>query len=141
MKGMEKMEPKDDKYLHSEITNLIFQSFYKVYNGLGIGFEKKHYIKALSIELNKLNVKSEIHKRLIIYYEQIELGEYIADLVVDNKVLISVETDTEIDSDKEQFLFTKLRACELEVGLLLNFGKVPESKRKIYTNDRKKNIS
>ena len=134
------MENQDDKYLHSELTNLIIQSFYKVYNGLGIGFERKHYLKALILELNKLDIKSEIQKRLVVYYDKNEIGEFIADLVVDNKILINIGLDNEISSDKEQILFTRLRSTELEIGLLLNFGKLPEFKRKIYTNDRKKNL-
>jgi len=135
------MEKTDEKYLHSEITNLIFQAFYKVYNSLGLGFEKKLYAKALCIEINKLGLKTEADKRLIINYEKEEIGDYIADLVVDNKVLINIGTDMEINPYNEQVLFTRLRSTNLEVGLLLNFGKLPEYKRKIYTNDRKKNLS
>jgi GxxExxY protein len=132
---------KDNNYLHSEITGKVLQAFYKLYNSLGIGFPKKLYINALVHELRKSGLTAEQNKNIEIYYDQVDVGEIPADIVVENLVLLEVHTDNEASAVKGQVLYNKLRSGKYEVGLLLNFGQSPEHVRKVYTNDRKSNLS
>lgn len=132
---------KDNNYLHSEITGKVLQAFYQVYNGLGIGFTKKEYINALIHDLRKPGLACEQNKSIEIYYDQVYIGDIIADIVVENQVLLDIHTDDEINTHKGKVLYNKLRSSIFEVGLLLNFGQSPEHLRKVCTNDRKSNLS
>jgi GxxExxY protein len=135
------MQDKDSNYLHSEVTGKVLQSFYKIYNGLGVGFPKKVYINAVIHDLRKAGLRAEQNKSIEIYYDQVDVGEIPADIIVEDLVLLEIHTDEEISGAKGQILFNKLRSSIYEVGLLLNFGQLPEQQRKIYTNDRKVNMS
>jgi len=135
------MAEKENIYLHSEITGKIIQGFYKVYNSLGIGFSKKLYINALVHEFHKTGLSAIQNTSIEIYYDQIDLGEISADIIVENLVLLEVHLDDEISAAKGQVLYNKLRSGIYEVGLLLNFGQSPEHLRKVHTNDRKANVS
>lgn len=132
---------KEDTYLHSEITGKILQSFFQVYNNIGFGFDKSIYIQSLQIELKRLGVKYEINKSEEIYYQAQDVGNFIADIIVEGIILIKVSGKEEISIIEEQVLYNHLKVSILEVGLLLNFGLTPQHKRKVYTNDRKSNIS
>jgi GxxExxY protein len=129
------------KYLHSEIIGKILQAYFHVYSNVGYGFEKIVYINSLQIELQKTGLKSESNKTVEIYYQTIDIGNFTADIVVENSVLIKICNKEELSVSDEQILFNQLRVSILEVGLLLNFGMSPQHKRKIYTNDRKSNMS
>jgi GxxExxY protein len=132
---------KESNYLHSELTGKILQSFFHVYNHTGYGFEKLIYIHSLQIELQKAGIKSEINKLVEIYYQTKDVGNFIADIVVDEKILIKICTREELSNIDEQVLYNHLKVCILEVGLVLNFGLSPQHKRKVYTNDQKSNMS
>lgn len=134
------MTQKED-FLHSDVTGKILQSFYLVYNGLGIGFSKKMYINSLMHELKKLGLSAESNKSIEIFYQQIDIGDIQVDILVNGIVLLEIETNNEIVVSNGQILYNKLRSSIYEVGLLLNFGQSPEHIRKIFTNDRKVNLS
>jgi GxxExxY protein len=135
------MPEKDNIYLHSGITGKVLQAFYKVYNSLGIGFPKKLYINAMVHEFRKTGLTAVQNKSIEIYYDQVDLGEIPADVIVENLVLLEIHIDDVISAAKGQVLYNKLRSGIYEVGLLLNFGQSPEHLRKVYTNDRKVNVS
>lgn len=116
------------QYLHSDLTDKIIKCFYKVYNTLGYGFLEKVYEKALCIELDKLGLEIKQQHPISVYYENQLIGEYYADIVVDDKVII------ELKAIHGNQLLNYLKATEIEIGLLLNFGIKPEIKRKIFTN-------
>lgn len=120
--------------LHSDITGKILEAFYKVYNTLGYGFLESVYKKAMLIELQKFGLFVERQKRIKVYYEGIQVGDYFADLIVNNCIIIELKAAENIHSEHEFQLLNYLKATEIEVGLLLNFGKRPEFKRKIFTN-------
>ena len=124
----------DEVYLHKELTAEIINRFYKVYNTLGYGFLEKVYEKALKYELEKAGFNVERQKPINVYYETELVGEYFADLLVENKVIIELKAAETICEEHENQLINYLKATEIEVGLLLNFGKNPEVKRKIFTN-------
>jgi GxxExxY protein len=95
----------------------------------------------LQIELQKAGLKSESNKPTGIYYQTIDVGNYTADIVVEGSVLIKICNKEELSATDEQILFNQLKVSIMEVGLLLNFGLMPQHKRKVYTNDRKSNMS
>ncbi len=124
-----------DNYKHSEITDKIIKGFYKVYNTLGYGFLEKVYENALCIELKEMGLYVEKQKRVKVYYKQKEVGEYFADITVENKVIIELKAAEGLCEEHECQLINYLKATDIEIGLLLNFGKKPEIRRKVFSND------
>lgn len=123
--------------LHEEITGSILKLFYEVYNELGYGFLEKVYHNALFNELKNNGFEVETQKKIKVFYKDIEVGEYYADLIVNNKVIIELKA-TEFISEAHEFqLINYLKSTNIEVGLLLNFGKKPEFRRKIFQNYKK----
>jgi GxxExxY protein len=123
--------------LHQEITDKILKCYYNVYNALGYGFFEKVYKNSLSIELieNNLSVKQQV--QIPVYYKEQNVGNYFADLLVDNKIILELKACESIVEEHETQLLIYLKATNYEVGLLLNFGKKPEFKRKIFANHYK----
>lgn len=125
------------QYLHSEITSNILKAFFNVYNKLGFGFLEKVYENAMLIELKKLGLNVEKQRPIKVYYDNELVGEYFADIIVNDLVIIELKAAETLIEAHEAQLINYLRATEIEVGLLLNFGKEPQHKRKIFTNDLK----
>jgi GxxExxY protein len=123
--------------LHQELTDVIIKTFYEVYNELGYGFLEKVYQNSLYLELKNKGYNVEAQKRINVYYKGTEVGEYFADLIVENTVILELKAADCIVKDFENQILNYLRATDCEVGLLLNFGKKPEFKRKKYENNRK----
>lgn len=120
---------------YSETTGNIIKGFYAVYNDLGFGFLEKVYENALVVELRSLGLDVEQQKPLTVYYRDFLVGEFFADLVVNGHVIVELKSVESIVRAHEAQLINYLRATQYEVGLLLNFGKTAEYKRKIF--DRK----
>jgi GxxExxY protein len=123
--------------LHENITKKIIEAYYKVYNTLGYGFLEKVYENALKIELRRLNLQVDQQKSIKVLYESFEVGDYFADLIVEDLVIVELKAAESLCEEHEMQLINYLKATNLEVGLLLNFGKKPEFKRKVFSNDRK----
>jgi len=123
--------------LHSEITDKIIKAFYTVNNTLGYGFLEKVYENAMAIELRKLGCKVQKQQNINVYYDEEQVGDYYADLLVDDLVIIELKAAKNLCEDHEFQLINYLKATKAEVGLLMNFGKKAEFKRKIFSNDRK----
>lgn len=124
-------------YLHQEITDKVIKAFYQVYNTLGYGFLEKVYQNALLIELAKLGFELKSQYPIKVYYEGKLVGDYFADIIVNNCVILELKAHESLCDEHEFQLINYLKATKIEIGLLLNFGKKPEFKRKIFTNDRK----
>ena len=122
------------EYLHKELTSTIISCFYKVYNELGFGFLEKVYENALAYELKKNGLRVEKQKPIKVFYEEKNVGEYFADLIVNDEVIIELKAAESLCEEHELQLINYLKATEIEIGLLLNFGKKPEIKRKIFSN-------
>ena len=126
--------------LHQEITDCILKSFYKVYNELGFGFLEKVYENALMIELRNNNLQCSQQAPIKVYYQQSQVGIYFADILVENKIILELKAgEGGIILEHELQLVNYLKATEYEVGLILFFGEKPTIKRKIFTNNNKKN--
>ena len=123
--------------LHEEITDEIISAYYKVYNKLGYGFLEKVYENAMFIELKKRNLHVEKQNSIVVYYEGENVGNYFADLIVSKKIIIELKAAESLKEEHEAQLVNYLRATDIEVGLLLNFGVKPKIKRKIFENHLK----
>lgn len=126
------------KMLHEFLTGKIIKAFYTVYNELQYGFLENIYEKALMYELQCAGFKVERQKPLNVYYKGIIMGTYIADLVVEEKVMLELKAQQTIIEAHEAQLLRYLRSTEIEVGLLLNFGQTAQFKRKVFANENKK---
>ena len=124
-----------DNYKHSELTEKIIKAFYKVYNTLGYGFLEKVYENALFIELESIGLNIKKQEPIKVYYEGKEVGVYFSDLIVEDTIIIELKAVESISEEHESQLINYLKATDLEVGLLVNFGKKPEVKRKVYSNN------
>ena len=122
---------------YEELTEKIIKAFYKVYNALGYGFLEKVYENALYIELTGMGFNVQRQKKHFVYYFGQVVGDYCADLLVDELVVLELKANEYIVQANENQLINYLKATSLEVGLLLNFGKKPEVKRKIFENSKK----
>lgn len=123
--------------LHKELTEEIIYAFYKVYNTLGYGFLESVYKNAMYLEMLNIGLKCETEKQIKVYYENKVVGKFYADIIVEDKVIVELKSAEALRGEHEAQILNYLKATDMEVGLLINFGKDPEFKRFIYTNDRK----
>jgi GxxExxY protein len=126
---------RDSKY--RELTEKIIGVFYNVYNNLGYGFLEKVYENAMMLDFNKEDISVVSQYPIKVLYEGEIVGEYVADILVDGKVIVEIKAVRNLASEHEAQLLNYLKATDKEVGLLLNFGPKPEIKRKVFDNFRK----
>lgn len=123
--------------LHKDLTDQILKIYFDVYNELGFGFLEKVYQNALYFELKNRGFYVEAQKQIKVHYKNELVGEYYADLIVNKLVILELKATEVIVKEFEHQLINYLKATNVEVGLLLNFGSKPEFRRKVFTNDRK----
>ena len=111
-----------EKFLFEEITHKIIGSAFEVYKVLGYGFLEKVYESALMIELRLKGLKAENQKPVRIFYKGESIGDYIADILVEDKVIVELKAEKEYNPRHEAQLINYLKATKLKVGLLINFG-------------------
>ena len=127
-----------DNFLHKKLSDSILKIYYEVYNQLGYGFLEKVYQNAMYLELKSQGYKVDAQKQIKVYYKKQVVGEYYADLFVEDSIMLELKAcECLMDAHQAQ-LINYLKATKIEIGFLLNFGEEPEFKRCIYTNDRKK---
>lgn len=124
-------------YKHSELTEQIIGAFYSVYSTLGYGFLEKVYVNALVIELERRGLMVLYEFPIKVYYTGQLIGEYFADLIVNDLVIVEVKATKLLLDEHEAQLLNYLKATPYEVGLLLNFGPKPQQKRRSFDNNRK----
>ena len=122
---------------HAEITEKIIKAYYTVYNTLGYGFLEKVYENAMIIELRKNGLACSAQYPIEVFYVGHKVGQYFADIMVEESVILELKAATALCEEHEAQLTNYLKATEIEIGLLLNFGKEPEFKRKIFSNENK----
>lgn len=125
-------------YLHSDITSICINAFFKVYNNLGHGFLEKVYVAALILELKKAGLEAMREVPIDVFYEKNKIRVYFSDIIVNRKVIIEVKAAEALNPAHEAQLINYLKASEIEVGLLFNFGKKPETIRRVLTAAYKK---
>jgi len=123
---------------HRELTEKIIGAFYEVYNELGHGFLESVYEHALANALVQAGMNVERQVAVSVWFRGQQIGDFRADMLVDGKVLLELKAARTIDQAHEKQLLNYLRATNIEVGLLLNFGVKPQFRRLVYENERKK---
>lgn len=126
-----------DNYKYSNITEKIIKAYYNVYNKLGYGFLEKVYENSMMIELNKLGLERKNQVPIKVYYESNPVGDYFADIIVEGLIILELKAAESLCEEHEIQLVNYLKATDIEVGLLFNFGKKAEFKRKVLTNEYK----
>jgi len=130
------MEEYDD-LISKELIDIILTQFYRVYNDLGYGFLERVYQNALYFALTSEGLKCEVEKPIKVFHDGHVVGDYRADLLVEDCVILELKACEEINPAHEAQLINYLKATEIEVGYLLNFGKKAKFSRKVYSNNRK----
>ena len=123
--------------LERELSNKVIHCFYKVYNTLGYGFLEKVYENALYLELINNGISCRKQFPIKVFYNETIVGEYYADIIVEDSIIIELKAVESLAIQHEYQLVNYLKATQIELGILLNFGKEPKFVRKIFTNDRK----
>jgi GxxExxY protein len=116
-----------------DLTSKIINCAYTVHNTLGFGFLEAVYQNALLIELKKSGLRAEKEKKIQVYYENHLVGDYVADIIVENKVILELKSVKEFHDAHSVQLINYLKATGIEVGLLINFGESVQVKRKVFT--------
>jgi GxxExxY protein len=124
--------------MHENLTGQIIKAFYNVYNELGYGFLEKVYEKSLALELESIGLRVGRQRPINVFYLGRPVGDYYADLIVEGLVIIELKCAEALCEAHEAQLLNYLKATNVEVGLLLNFGPKPAFRRKIFTNDKKR---
>lgn len=125
---------------HEALTQRVLDVFHAVYNELGYGFLESVYCRAMQIALeqNGLSVAAEV--QVPVWFRGQLVGMFRADLVVEQKIILELKIADQISRAHESQLFHYLRSSQLEVGLILNFGPSPRSKRIDLPNSGKRGI-
>ena len=133
------MEKQESKLLHSELTEKILGVYYDVYNEIGHGFLESVYNNCMFLALTKAGLSVRREVPVPVYFRGQDVGQFKADLVVEGCVLIELKAVQSLDRSHEAQVMNYLRATELEVGLLLNFGSPkPQFRRIVFENSNKK---
>lgn len=123
-------------YKHKELTDGIINAFYHVYNSLGYGFLEKIYENALVHELRKRDYRVAQQSPIRVFYDGVIVGEYFADMLVDELVILELKSVDYIAPEHEAQLLNYLKSTDVQVGLILNFGPKPQVRRKIFESAR-----
>jgi len=122
---------------HAAVTEKVLGASFAVYNELGHGFLESVYRNALRLALKELGLDVEVERPVPVWFRGHDVGDFRCDLVVNGCVILELKTAERLDRAHEAQLFNYLRATDIEVGLLLNFGPKPEFKRVVFDNPRK----
>ncbi len=120
------------EYRYSDLSENIIAAAYNVHNELGQGFLEKVYKNALAIELEVKGIKCKMQVPLTVKYKDRVVGEYYADIIVNEKIVLEIKAVRTLNPSHELQLVNYLKATEKNVGLLVNFGKSVEIKRRVF---------
>ena len=127
----------NDVLIPQELIDIILTQFYRISNDLGYGFLERVYQNALYFALVDAGLKCEAEKPIKIYHDGRVVGDYRADLLVEDSVILELKACEELNPAHEAQLINYLKSTKIEVGYLLNFGKKAKFSRKVYSNNRK----
>lgn len=127
----------NDELIPQELVDIVLKQFYRVYNDLGYGFLERVYQNALYFALVEQGLKCETENPIKVYHDGHVVGDYRADILVEDCVILELKACEELNPAHEAQLINYLKATEIEVGYLLNFGKKAKFSRKVFSNKRK----
>jgi GxxExxY protein len=123
----------ESKLLNADTTEKIIGAAFAVYGGLGYGFLESVYQKAMQVELQRQGLRCEIESPIKVKYQQVMVGDFRADLLVENVVVVELKTAKNYNAEDEPQLLNELKATGIKVGLLVNFGRTKvEFKRMVF---------
>lgn len=111
------------KLLHEDTTSKIIGAAFEVHDQRGCGFLERVYQRAVQVELLRRGATAELEKRIRVHYKGTIVGDYDVDLLVDGCVAVEIKVAPQYDKRDEARLLNELKATELKVGLLVNFGR------------------
>lgn len=118
---------------HSEITEQIIGAAFEVYRVLGYGFLERVYQRAMQVELQLRGVNAELERRINVQFKNVLVGDYAADMFVENCVIVELKVAKIYHAEDEPQLLNELKATGIKVGLLINFGRTQvEFKRMVF---------
>jgi len=123
-----------EEFKHTDITEKIIGAAYEVHNVLGFGFLEKVYENALAIELKQQGLSVRQQQPVQVFYKGHLVGDYVADLIVEDKIIVELKAVKLLRKTHEVQLVNYLKATRIEVGLLLNFGSSVKVTRKAFTH-------
>lgn len=122
---------------HRELTEELIGLFFSIYNELGHGFLESVYEQAFAVRLAEEGIFFQRQVAVPVWFHGQQVGDFRADLLVDNNVVVELKAGRAMDSAWEKQLLNYLRATQIEVGVLFNFGPKAEFKRFVFENERK----
>jgi GxxExxY protein len=122
---------------HGELTEKLIGIFFAIHNELGHGFLESVYEQAFSVLLAETNIFFERQIAVPVWFHGKQIGEFRVDLLVDRKVILELKTGRDIEPAWEKQLLNYLRATDVEVGLLFNFGPTAQFRRYVFENGKK----
>jgi GxxExxY protein len=123
----------EKSYPQKELTEKIIKAAFTVHNRLGPSFLEKVYENALTKELQSMGIKAEQQKQMTVNYGGESIGDFFVDMLVEDKVIVELKAVSTLEKSFEEKLLHYLKVSGVEVGLLINFGRSVQVKRKIYT--------
>ena len=120
---------------HKELSEKIIAAAYNVHKELGHGFLEKVYKNALAVELDEAGLKHAVETPLKVSYHGKIIGDYFADMIVEDKIIVEVKAVSRLEAIHEVQLVNYLKASGINVGLLINFGQSVEVKRRVFGYD------
>lgn len=127
-------------YLQSDLSAQILKAYYIVYSRLGFGFPENVYENAMIIELVKQGLFCTLQRPLNVFYDEVNVGKCYAEIVVNEQIILEVKCRDSINTEDEEQLLNYLRATEIEIGMLLNFGREPQYRSRFLMNSLKNMI-
>jgi GxxExxY protein len=122
---------------HSDVTEKLITTYYALYNELGFGFLESVYQKAFCLMLRERGLSFQEQIPIRVVFHRAEMGEFLADILVESAVLVELKAVRALEQAHERQLLNYLRATDVEVGLLFNFGPRPQFRRLAFDNERK----
>jgi GxxExxY protein len=123
----------ETKFLHADITQKVIGAAFEVYGALGYGFLESVYKKAMQVELQRMGLRAEVESPIKVKYRDAVVGDFRADLLVSEAVIVELKTAKAYCADDEPQLLNELKATGTKGGLLINFGRTKmEFKRMIF---------
>jgi GxxExxY protein len=132
------MNTDQSQFKYQEITEKIIGVFYDVYNEIGFGFLESVYEKCLVAALGQAGLTVQQQVSIPFFFRGQPLADFSADLLINEEALVEIKTCKSLDRAHEAQLLNYLKATQIEIGLLLNFGERPQVRRFIFDNERKK---
>lgn len=119
--------------LHEELTGKIIHAAHSVHKELGFGFLESVYGNALYKELTSMGLNCECQKPVDVFYKGEVVGHYVPDMLIENTVIVELKAVATLRPEHEWQLLNYLKACQRELGILINFGHSVQVRRKILT--------